>query len=156
MLKTRLVDPITGKDLHTYPDPSGHPTFVTTDYGRLHGTFASTVWTAATATTTVVAANSNEGIVLTDLILSCEKVNAGSVTVNYNDADTNAVTIMAADINDAPVNLAIPFQGNWAGWQGCFIEVIVVGLNCNGSLALGYYRTPEENTLSYAAWNTLR
>jgi len=120
MLKARLMDTATGKDLHTYPDPSGHPTLVTSNYGRLHGTFGSVTVSAGT-TTVIVTARGNQGVVLTDLIISLGKQNGASAIVRFNDAASNTI-VVAQVIRDVGASMSIPFQGNWAGWQGSYLD----------------------------------
>ena len=156
MLKTKLVASRNGREYHSYDGYDGDPVLVTTRHAEHDGHFVSAVWTTATAGTTVIASKNKEGIVLTDLIISAEKLTGGYITIQFNDADSNNVVIMRIDMNDAPVNMAIPFNGKWAGWQGSYVEVIVVGNNMDGCLALGYYRTPEEKTLAYDAWDAER
>ena len=154
MLKIRIIDTATNKDLHTYPDPSGRPTLVTTDYGRLHGHFASV--TATAGTTTIVAPKGGEGIAITDLIVNIAKGNGASATVQFEDADGNGPIILA--VLDAETstgrNMSIPFQGKFTGWKAARIEVVVAVSTAN--VTVGYYRIPEDNTLSYSEWNATR
>lgn len=153
MIKVRLIDMATGKDLHTYPDPSGHPTFVISDYARLHGTFDSVIGSTG-ATTTVIAAKGNEGITLTDLIVNIEKANNASATVRVADAAGNGPIILAVVDSDTGATLAIPFQGNFATWKAARIEVVAVAADTN--VTVGYYRVPAENTLAFDAWDARR
>lgn len=152
MIKVRLTDTATGKDLHTYADPSGHPTIVTTDYARLHGTFASVV--GPIGTTTVVAARGDEGITLTDLIVNISKANNASATVEVTDADGNGPILLAVVESDTGATMAISFQGNFATWKAARVEVVAVAAEAN--VTVGYYRTPEENTKTFAEWDAMR
>jgi len=142
-----------GTPLHAYADPSGHPTLVTSTYARLHGTFTSVVG-ATGATTTVVAARGDEGITLTDLIVNIEKTNGASATVQVEDADGNGPIILAVVASDTGATMAISFQGNFATWKAARIEVVAV--NADANVTVGYYRTPEDNTLSFAQWDSKR
>jgi len=153
MIKVRLIDTATGKDLHTYADPSGHPTFVTTNYARLHGTFASVVGGTG-VTTTVIAARGDEGITLTDLIVNISKANNASATVEVTDADGNGPVLLAVVESDTGATMAIPFQGNFATWKAARVEVVAVAAEAN--VTVGYYRTPEENTKTFAEWDAMR
>jgi hypothetical protein len=153
MIKSVLIDPSSGKLLHVYDDPSGHPTLVTTDYGRLHGTFASGTGTAGN-TTTIIAAKSNEGITLTDLVINIEKTNNASATVEVTDADGNGPVVLAVISADLGTSMAIAFQGNFATWQAARVEVVAVAADAN--VTVGYFRTPEENTLTFDAWDEQR
>ncbi len=153
MLKVRLTDQSTNKELHSDIDNSGKPTLVTTNYGRLHGTFASVVGGSG-ATTTVIAARDKEGITVTDLIVNIEKSNNASATVQVEDADGNGPIILAVVESDTGATLAIPFQGNFGTWQAARIEVVAVAADAN--VTVGYYRTPEETTPAFAEWDALR
>jgi len=153
MIKTRLIDTASGRDLHTYPDPSGHPTLVTTNYGRLHGVFAS-VSAGAGATTTIIAAKGDQGIIITDLIINIAKTNNASATVQVEDAAGNGPIILAVVAADTGASLAVPFQGNIATWQAARIEVVTVAAVAN--VTIGYIRSPEENTLPFAQWDARR
>lgn len=153
MIKTRLTDPGTGKALHTYKDPSGHPTLVTTNYARLHGTFSSATGGAG-ATTTIIAARGNEGITLTDLIINIEKTQNASATVQVTDAAGNGPVILAVVASDTGATLAVSFQGNFASWNAARVEVVAVAADAN--VTVGYYRTPEANTRAFAEWDALR
>ncbi len=153
MIGVRLIDVATGKDLHTYPDPGGHPTFVISDYARLHGTFASVVGGTGT-TTTVIAARGNEGITLTDLIVNIGKTNNASATVQVEDAAGNGPVILAVVASDTGATLGIGFQGNFATWKAARVEVVAVAADAN--VTVGYYRVPAENTLAFDAWDARR
>jgi hypothetical protein len=153
MLNTVLKDTSSGKVLHVYGDPSGHPTLVTTDYGRLHGTFASAVATAGN-TAVIIATRGNEGITLTDLIVNIDKTNGASATVQVTDADGSGPVLLAVISSDLGTSMAIAFQGNFSTWQSARVEVIAVAAEAN--VTMGYYRTPEDTTLTFAAWDEKR
>ena len=153
MLKTRLTDAATGKGLHVDNDPSGEPTLVSTNYGRLHGTFAS-VAGGAGATTTVVAAKGNQGITITDLIVNIAKTQNASATVQVEDADGNGPVILAVVASDTGATISIPFQGKIATWKAARVEVVAVAAVAN--VTVGYYRTPESNTPGFAEWDARR
>ena len=153
MLKTRLVAGRDNRELHSYDGYDGDPVLVTTTHARQHGKFASTVG-ASGGTTTVVASNSKEGIVITDLIVNIEKANNASATVQIDDAAGNGPIILAVVESDTGATLAIPFQGLFATWQAARVEVIAV--NADANVTLGYYRTPEDKTMAYAEWDASR
>jgi len=153
MLKARLIDIASGKDLHTYSDPSGHPTLVITDYAKLHGTFASVIGTSGDITT-IIAARGNQGITLTDLIINIEKTNNASATVQVTDAAGNGPIVLAVVASDTGATMSIPFQGNFSTWKAARIEVVAVSADAN--VTIGYYRVREDNTLAYAEWDAKR
>ena len=153
MLKARLVAGKSGKEYHTYCGYGNEPVLVTTTHGEHEGHFASVTLESA-GTQTIVEAKDKEGIVLTDLLISGEKVNGGSISVQFTDG-VKRVSIFIANVTDAPVSIAIPFRGKWAGWQACDIKVVTIG-NIDGSVSVGYFRTPEEKTMAYAEWDARR
>lgn len=63
---------------------------------------------------------------------------------------------MQADSSNAPVNVAIPFAGNWAGWRNARIELVVSGANGTATLAVGYFKISKSKTMNYDEWNALR
>ena len=154
MIKTNLIESGSGRSLHTFLDPSNHPTLVVSDYALLHGTFTAVTLTGA-ATQTIVEARSKEGIVLTDLIIASEKSTGGKISIQFTDG-VNTINILQMTAVNQQVNMAIPFRGNWAGWQGCDIKVVTTGVNIDGSVSVGYFRTPEETTLTFADWDARR
>ena len=153
MIKTLLISGRDGKELHSYDGHDGYPVLVTTTHAANDGTFAAATRTTA-GTTAVIAARGNKGIFLTDLILTTDKVNGASATVRITDG-TNTVTLISADVTDAPCNIALSFAGKWATWQACRIDFVTVGV-VNATLALGYFRIPSAKALPYAEWNAKR
>ena len=155
MLKTRLVAGRNNKELHSYDGYDDDPVLVTTTHAAHDGHFASAVIEAAT-TTTIVASNSNQGIALTDLIVSVGKTNGTEVTIQFTDtvAIPNIV-IIAKIVTDTGATMAIPFGGRWAGWQGSQIDVVTNNA-ADVSVAVGYFRTPEDKTMAYSEWDASR
>jgi hypothetical protein len=149
MIQTELV---TGNDRRKLATEFGHgdgQTLLAQPYGSLRGTFDSTLLALA-GTSTIVEAFGNQGIVLTDLVISAEKKNTATVTVFFDDG-TNTESIMLVTLTDAPVNMAVPFVGHWAAWQGASLKV-TLSLDAVGCVAVGYFRTPEDETIPYDAW----
>ena len=153
MIKSSIIAERNGKELHSYDGYDDAPVLVTTTHGANDGTFAAATRTTA-GTTTVIAARGDNGIFLTDLILTTDKVNGASATVTITDGTYN-VTLISATVTDAPCNIALPFAGKWETWQACRVDFVTVGV-VKATLALGYFRIPSEKTLSYAAWNAKR
>lgn len=124
-------------------------TLITESYVALAGTFKSQILVAAD-TYELIAARGNGGILLSDIIVSAEKKTNGTITIQFNDgADTE--TILLINLNDAPVNAAIPFKGHWLAWQGAYLEVIT-NLITDGCVSVGYARIPESKTLARDEW----
>jgi len=153
MIKTLLISGRDGKELHSYDGHDGYPVLVTTTHAANDGTFAAATRTTA-GTTAVIAARGNNGIFLTDLILTTDKVQSATASVIITDG-ANVETLIAAEVSDAPCNIALSFAGKWATWQACRIDFVTTGA-VSATLALGYFRTSGEKTLPYAAWNAKR
>ena len=152
MLKTRLVRGSDQEEYCTEDAYDGCPVLVTTEYAKEHGVFKTLVFTSS-GTEIIVEAFDLEGLVITDLILSAEKKDA-IISIQFTDA-VNTENILVVNVIDKGMTLAHAFQGKWAGWQGCDIK-IVTDKDVDGSIAIGYYRTPEDKTLAYEAWDAER
>lgn len=153
-IKSTLVKVGTGTALWT-PEGIHAPLMGTATQARMFGRFKTASVTATTAGTTFVTPPQNESIVLTDLIVSAEKKNAGIDTLRFYDG-TNTVNIMVTSVADSPVNIAIPFAGFWQGWKDAYLQIVQTGANHYISVAVGYYFMPEELTYTYARWDKLR
>jgi hypothetical protein len=107
----------------------------------------------STAGTDIITTpTSNGSIILADLVVSTEKQNAGTVTVQWNDG-SSTVQIFKAFCNDAPVNSAIAFSGRVQGWRDAWIECVTVGATDN-TVFLSYAKVPKG--LPYSEWDALR
>ncbi len=153
MLRTILTDIKTGISLHTNQGLTSEPILIVGTFGEQHGTYAAVTRTGA-GTTTIIAAHGSDAIVLTDLILTSDKVQSATITINITDG-VNTVVVIGAEVTDAPCNIAIPFAGRWMSWQGARVDMVTVNA-VSATLALGYYRVPEDKALPFAAWNALR
>ena len=149
MIKSVLTNSKNKKALHTHDGYDGDPVLVTTQHKMYAGGFKSISQTVAT-TTVLVQPNGNDAIVLTDLIITTEKQAGGSVTVQFTDG-TNTIIILSANVVDAPCNLAIPFAGNWEGWQSARISVVNVG-DVIATVSCGYFKISESTALPYDEW----
>jgi len=147
-----LVD-VNGVPLHTALQ-GGEIHLVTEDHSRVDTQFKAATFTDA-STVTIVTAPSGGALVLTDLIMSAEKLNGGSVTVQFDDG-TNTVIVAKAIVTDAPVMLAIAFAGRWRGWQDADLQVVAVGSNIDGDVSVGYYKVKGEGVLPFNEWDGLR
>lgn len=125
-----------------------------TSCGELNGHFKS-VYRGSAGTTTITEGDGEEdAIVLTDLIMTTDKVNAATATVRFTDG-TNTVNLMAAQVTDAPCNITIPFRGHWQGWRAARLELVTVGVvKC--TVSCGYYKIPKDKALSYNDWDSRR
>jgi len=153
MLKTKIVAGKSGKEFLSYDGWKDLPILTVTTYGAVNGSF-NTATRSGAGTTTVVEAYSNDAIVITDLILTTDKVNGATATVQITDG-VNTIVLISADLTDAPCNIAISFAGHWEGWQGAYIDLVTTGA-VTATLALGYFRIPWNRSLIYEAWDARR
>lgn len=153
MIKAVLTALKSKKALHTYEGLDGEPVLVVTTHAHQNGYFKAAQ--RSTAGTTVIAQpNGNDAICLTDMIITTDKVNGASLTVQITDG-VNTIILASALVTDAPCNIAIPFQGNWTGWQAAHVDMVTVS-TVAATVSLGYYKIPADKALPYAAWNALR
>jgi len=117
------------------------------------GVFKSTNRTT-TGTSIITAPDSGGAIVLTDLLISTDKVNNATVVVRFTDG-TNTIEIFSANVTDAPVNLSIPFAGNWKGWKNARLELVTVN-TVDVTVAVGYYKIGNEFADGYTEWDAKR
>ena len=127
---------------------------ITERLGRLRGSFKS-VTNSGSQTQTIISPLSGGSIVLTDLILSADKVQNATVVVQFTD-DTNTETLYSGDASNNTINLAIAFQGNWQGWSDARLELVTDTAGQSVTAVLGYYKVSEDDSLTYGAWNALR
>jgi hypothetical protein len=132
----------------------GHTHLVVQPHDKVASQFRSISFSVA-GTTSLVAPLSGIAIILTDLIISAEKVVGGDVLVQFTDG-SNSIPIVNPIVVDAPVNLAIAFGGRWRGWDGARVEVIATGTNISGNVAVGYYPIRGEGVLPFAEWDAER
>ena len=138
--------------LHTADvQPSPEPVLVTENLHRIHGTFAAQ--SRSTGGTTILAAPEiDQEIVLTDLIVSTDRVASSTLVIHWTD-DAETIVIYSGNANDAPINFAIAFAGRWAGWKNARIEM-VTNNTLKANIAVGYYKLPEG--LTFAQWDAIR
>ena len=153
MLKTTLIRNKDKQEISLEEGYGDKPCVVTTTFRRVNGVFRAASRSTA-GTTKIVEPNGNNAIVLTDIIISADRVNAATVTVQFNDG-TRAVEIFSAVTTDAPVAIAIPFQGNWAGWQSADLELVTVNA-VTANVSVGYFEIDEDRALSYSEWDARR
>lgn len=153
MLKTYLVNPANNKSINVPKDVFGNSAIEVQSPKEAYGIFTSATRSTA-GSTTIVSVVGNGAVALTDLILNTQKVNSGIVTVRFNDG-TRSVNVISVNTTDIPVNIAIPFSGNWIGWGGAYIE-LVVAENVVTNVSIGYYRIPQSMSLPYDEWAALR
>lgn len=152
MFPTFLARASDHKALHTVDvQPSPEPILVVDNLHRIHGTFASKSRTSG-GTTILASPDLHQEIILTDLIVSTDKVQSATIIVQWTD-DTETIIIYSGNASDAPINFAIAFAGRWAGWRDARIEMVTTNA-LKATVAIGYYKLPEGQT--FAEWDSIR
>lgn len=118
---------------------------------EVHGNFKA-VNTSVAGTTVITSPNVGGAVILTDIILSAERVNSGSVELRFTD-DTETISIFKGIVTDSPIAVSISLNGRWRGWKDARLEVIVV-LNVETSVAVGYYKVKDG--LPFEDWDARR
>lgn len=153
MLKVELSCANCGKALHTHKNGGDVPILCVTNHAKYAGVFKAAQRETA-GTTVIVSVNGNDAVTLTDLIITSDKVNGASLTVQVTDG-INTVILASANVTDAPCNIALGFVGNWTTWQASHVDLVTVG-TVKATVSLGYYKVPAVEALAWAAWNALR
>lgn len=151
MLKAILIDPATGKALGVIDDIFGHPTLGVADYYLVDTRFKSTTRISA-GTSTITSPTSGGALLLTDLIISTDKVSLSQLTVFFDDG-IHTIPIYDGYANDAPINLALGFHGGWTGWKDATLKMTTVKA-LKATAAIGYIKIPKG--LDYKQWDALR
>lgn len=151
MLKVLLIDTATGKALEAIDDVYGNPTLAVTDCYVSKTRFKSETRTG-NGTSTITSPETDGALLLTDMIISTDKVALSQLTVFFDDGTKN-IPIFNGYANDAPINLALGFTGGWTGWKDAILKMTTVA-NVNATVAIGYIKIPEG--LEYDVWNALR
>ena len=141
MIKARLIDSATGKELYI-ASQNGNKVLISQTHAQVEGKFKAKTLEAAG---TVIVAESDKGgcIVLTDFILTSDKTEGAVITVQYTCGD-HTIPIIVADMSDAPVNLATCLSGKWEGWRDARLELVITGgANPTATLAAGYYKLSD-------------
>lgn len=121
------------------------------DARATYGYFTSV--TRTTAGTSIITSPSSDGsMMITDLIISSDRKNSSSVTVQFTDG-TESVTVFSSDVTDAPANIGLSMAGRWQGWRNARVEVVTVG-TVNATVAIGYTKVPFG--LAFAEWDANR
>jgi len=151
MLKAILVDSATGKNLEILDDVFGHPNIAVSDHYVCKTRFKAITRVAA-GTETITSPTTDGALLLTDLIISTDKVANSQLTVFF-DCGTHQINIYDGYANDAPINFAANFHGGWTGWKNAAMKITTVSI-IKATVAVGYIKIPEG--LEYKEWNAMR
>jgi len=154
MIKAQLTAGRNKKELLSISENGHNPILVTSSYQAVFGNF-KTATNAGVQTQTVIEAKGDGAIFLTDLIISTDKTNNSITTVRFYDG-TYTENICIFDSSNAPVNLAIPFNGHWQSWAGANFQLLTDTIGQSATIAVGYYHIKWQDALRYAEWNAKR
>lgn len=153
MLPVVLVDITTKQALATEEAWADRKCLLVEKYAAIFGSFKAITRTSE-GTSVLASVDGDDAIVLTDLIITTDKVQGATVTVQWTDG-VNTVVIITAHATDAPCNLAIPFGGHWQGWQGARLDVVTVNA-VKTTVSCGYFKIKADKALAYGAWDEIR
>jgi len=126
------------------------------NYRQKHGQWQSVSWSTTTVVKTAIATPISGGsIEITDLIISTDKTQAGTVTLIFDDG-TNIETLINGLLTDAPLQLALNVAGRMKGWRNAVLYYTVAGGNSTGAITIGYVRNTKSESQSYNVWNSER
>jgi len=151
MIKAILIDSATGIAIHSIKDPLGDLHLAVADCYPIKTRFKSTTRTAA-GTSTITSPKKDGAILLTDMIISTDKVALSRLIVFFDDG-IHTTPIYDGYANDAPINLAIAFHGGWTGWKNAALKMTTEKA-LKATVAAGYIKIPKG--LDYKQWDALR
>jgi hypothetical protein len=149
MIKSVLTDVRDKRALLIKEMEDGNCVLVVDQYAHTNSAFY-TASSTKKSTVRVITPKISAGLVLTDLIITYGKVGGGVITVQFNDG-INSIVVFTAASTDAPIAIAIPLAGKFAGWTNAWLEMITTQ-DETASVTAGFYRTKPEFTLSYTEW----
>jgi hypothetical protein len=157
MIKAVLTHSASGKELHSeeyYQEGEEGRVLLIQTIPKQYGFFKTGAYTVQ-GTFEQITPKGDGSLELTDMIVTFEKKNLGVVTINFHDG-TNTAQLLRTPLTDSSLNLSMNFVGRWKGWAAAHIDVIISGADSIGTVAIGYIRHNEANSLPYAEWNALR
>lgn len=157
MLKVALTDEKTGASFHTEEyqmEGFKNRVLLTETIAGHYGVFKTSLFTVA-GTTELITPKDQKSIQITDLIVTFEKKNTATVTINFHDG-TNIAPLFKATLTDAPVNMSSNFRGKIRGWNTAHVDVIIAGADAVGTVAVGYIIHQPETGMTYAEWAAKR
>jgi len=140
-----------GLELHNEKDHGEHYHLLTMAPGEAHGLFKAVSGTTA-ATTIVTSPDLGGLIAVTDILMSAEKKNTGTITLQMTDG-SNTIIIFSAILTDNSIAMAVPLKGLWRGWKDARLEV-VTAQDFSYTVSCGYIK--ERGGLAFAEWDSKR
>jgi len=155
VIRLAIVDAITNVAVATFKTTFGRM-LGTTTYQKERSVFKAVSWSAAQVAETALAESDADGSVeITDLIITTDKVNLGTVVLHWDDG-TNEETIISTVLSDLPIRLNAHFVGKVQGWRGASLYYTVAGANSTGAITVVYVKHNKAGSLAYADWNARR
>ena len=145
-----------GRLLHTEMDTihgKNEEVLAVTTSQREHNVFVTKSWVGAEANTRIATPRAEGTLEVLDLVVSGSKKTAGTLTIRWND-DTATDTLFIGSVDDAAINIAMPFAGKVEGWKGAYLEYTTVSA-WTGSLLITYVHHILPG-LTYAEWDSRR
>jgi len=155
MWKIAIADAVTKVAVKTFKTAFGRM-LGTTTYQKERSVFKAVSWSAEQVAETALVDSSGDGsIEITDLIITTDKANGGTVVLHWDDG-TNEEIIITTALTDLPIRLNMHFVGKVQGWQGASLYYTVAGANSTGAITVVYVRHNKAGSLAYAEWNARR
>ena len=120
---------------------------------KTFGTFSAATHAAA-GTTAIVTTDSGGSIIVTDILVTSEKKQNGTITISFTDG-TNSVDVIGFNVNDAPAQLAANLAGKFGGWKDARIDLVTVE-DFDVTVTVGYMKISANHSESYADWDAQR
>lgn len=131
--------------------------FFKTSFGRILGTttyqkeeskWQSVSWAAAVSKTALVSPIGDGSIEICDIQITAEKKAGGSITIHFEDSDTNTKDVVKSTVADGVLNIASNFAGRVQGWQSAILYYTIVGTFV-GSILITFVKHNKEDSISY-------
>lgn len=146
-----LLSAKNGTPLDACSGLSDKPTLIAESLKTTEAHWKSASITTA-VTTTIIAANPRESILLTDIIITLsKKVTASTIIVRFSDG-TNTVNLFTLDGATASFQFSHAFQGGLKGWKEANLQV-VTNEATTVSILVGYVHLTPMATKTYSVWN---
>ena len=152
MIKAEIIGG-KGPKVANVDEVCGYGILATADPCKMYGTFASGTHAAA-GTTAIVTPLGGGSVIITDILVTSEKKQNGTITVRFTDG-TNTVNMLGFNVNDAPAQLSVNLAGRFPGWKDARVEMVTVE-DFDATVTIGYLKVVAKYSLSYNDWDALR
>ena len=139
--------------LHT-ETVGAHTHLIIEQHSRVSTQYKSASHTTNT-TTAVSAPPPGQAMVVTDITVSGEKINGGTIVVQFAEGSDTAI-VYKGHVTDGPVNLHIAYEGRNLGWRDARIDFVTDTSNQDATVTVGYYFVSGSISRIFADWDGLR